>query len=211
MSQRFEVRAVLVKGQPFYCRAGRGWTEGWTQIEVLDQDEDPTLPNKVKNLPDVPDPTRLGRKSFAILSADARIVVKPVDGTSAEAIKLPALESRIADIEAQLGATKKALDDSNLRALVAEQMRDQKTAKITEMEGQLATCVARAEAAEGKLEELSAERADAVIKCANAETALAKLTQERDELASQLEQLTAPPATGEAHVAASKKVKPAKG
>lgn len=150
MSQRFQVRASLAHGQPFYCRAGRGWSSEWTEIEVIDQDADPMLPNKVKGLPEVPDPARLGRKSFAIVNADPRIVVKPLDGTAADAIRLPEVESKVAGLQAQLAEVTAQLEAANLRARVAEEARDTKDAKIAELDALLAEVTKPADKQRGK-------------------------------------------------------------
>jgi hypothetical protein len=115
MPQKFRVRSALQNGQPFYGRAGRGWTDQWAEITVLDQDDDPMVPNKVKNLPDVPDPSQVGRRSFAKLSADKRIIVKPLDGADADAINRPALEARVSELEKALDKAHTALCDLTAR------------------------------------------------------------------------------------------------
>lgn len=134
MPQRFKVRASLVKGQTFYCRAGRGWSSEWTEITVLDQDDDPMHENKVKNLPDVPDPERMGRKSFALVSKDSRLTVQALDGGTADAIRVPALESRAAELEASLTKSRAEVESLTMRAKVAEGLRDTKQARVAELE-----------------------------------------------------------------------------
>jgi len=134
MPQRFQVRASLIKGQTFYCRAGRGWSSEWTEITVLDQDDDPMHENKVKNLPDVPDPVNLGRRSFALVSKDPRITVQALDGGTADAIRVPELEARAGELEKTIAKLRADVESLTMRARVAEGLRDSKAARVAELE-----------------------------------------------------------------------------
>jgi hypothetical protein len=104
MPQKFFVRGSLLPGQPFYCRAGRGWGSDPKLIEVIDQDECPKNPNRNPGLPDVPDPIKVGRKAYEILLKDPRISIKAEGAESAEAMasQVPGLQSQLGDAEAKI-------------------------------------------------------------------------------------------------------------
>lgn len=115
MSQKFLVRASLLPGQPFYSRAGRGWTNDPTLVEVLDQDECPKLPCRIKGLPDVADPNKLGRKAFEQLMKDPRISIKPEGFESAEALasQVPALQMELGKAKATIESLQSDLNVAN--------------------------------------------------------------------------------------------------
>jgi hypothetical protein len=181
MSQRFQVRASLIKGQKFYCRAGRGWTDQWTEVTVLDQDDDPMITNPVKNLPAAPDPANIGRKSFVVLSKDSRIVIKPVDGEIADVMQLPALASRVAALESELARSKADIEATTLRAKVAEGLRDSKQARITELEALLsASEKERADSRKAELDVIAEVKRGYETKLSELEGLLADATKPSD-------------------------------
>jgi hypothetical protein len=164
MSQKFLVRASLLPGQPFYCRAGRGWTSDPTPIEVTDQDDDEMLPNRIPALPLVPHPTRVGRKSFAILQKDARISIKAEGDEQAEvlAAKVPGLEAKLTSLEL-------SLKDAGLVIERLESKRD-------DLAAQLKVSTARAESAERAAGRLTDERDALKEKVSELEAMLADAT-----------------------------------
>jgi hypothetical protein len=169
---RYIVRATLVNGQPFYCRAGRGWAGGaGTEIEVLPQEGDPMVANKREGLPPIPDPLRVGQKSFAILKADPRLTIHAVGGEAALAANVPELEAR-------LSAAAKAQESARetIAALQAEKKR-----ATEELERAQAALLKATDSL--KIAETRAE---------SAEQAAGRLTQERDDLVKQLDELTKP-------------------
>ena len=188
MSQIYVVRATLVNGQPFYCRAGRGWTQEGTEIEVLDQEDDPMVPNKMPGLPAVADPKRVGRKSFAVLKKDPRISIQAAGGDEALLASVPELEAR-------LSASEKRADDLAAQLVDAKKINADLTAKL--------------ERAQKSLIAKSDELTFAEQRAHSAEETAGRLTLERDELLAQLEQATkppAPPAPEGKHRSGSKKV-----
>jgi hypothetical protein len=132
MPQKFLVRASLLPGQPFYCRAGRGWGSDPKTIEVIDQDDCPLVDNRVHGLPKVPHPTLVGRKAFDILLKDARISVKPEGADSSEA-----MASQVPGLQAKLSA---------------------ETGKVAELEGKIKLISAEADVLGAKINTITAER-----------------------------------------------------
>jgi hypothetical protein len=133
MPQKFLVRGSLLPGQPFYCRAGRGWGSDPKLIEVLDQDECPKVANRVPGLPDVPDPVKVGRKAFEILLKDPRISIKPEGAESAEALasqvpgmqaKLAESESKVSSLESELNLTRAEMAVLGAKMETLEEERD---------------------------------------------------------------------------------------
>lgn len=136
MSQKFVIRATLLPGQPFYCRAGRGWTGNPTMVELLDQDDDPMLPNPNKNLPDVPDPVRIGRRSFEKLQKDSRISIKTDGDETAEALasKLPSVQLELGEAKARIAELEASADQAALHLKSVEADRDALKIKVAELE-----------------------------------------------------------------------------
>lgn len=106
MSQKFIVRASITPGYTQFFRAGRGWNPNGTEIEVLDQDDDPMVPNPNPKLPDVPHPTKIGRKSLAVLRADPRISIQTADQASVEA-----MAQRFPELQGELELAKRSLEE----------------------------------------------------------------------------------------------------
>lgn len=179
MSQRFTVTALDRRsiGHPNYWRAGRSWPSGQeVEVEVLDQDDDPMEETIVRGEKRThPHPTKIGRVSWAAIQADRQLIKQPIGATPDEALSL---QARVDELTRKLAET-------TTRAELAEHVLTERNQGIDRLHVAL-------KAAQEKLEDIEAMRADAVIKLANSETAVAKLTQERDELAKQVEQLTAP-------------------
>lgn len=97
---KYMVQAVHRDGFEAVSRAKRRWTSAEPiEIEVLEQDEDPTTIVKGKDGVErkTVDPARLGRGAFAEVVADPRLSVKPTGGVDAIApqIKIAVLDAEI--------------------------------------------------------------------------------------------------------------------
>lgn len=113
-----------VPGTPGVWRAGRFWAAGSaTTVEVLGQDEDPPQvkvkgPNGEDRI--IPDPNKLGRKSFEALKADPRIRLLADPDSQREISSAAIDEARAA--AGKMGARVGELEAENasLKAKIAE-------------------------------------------------------------------------------------------
>jgi hypothetical protein len=86
------ISAIRRPGYPGTYRAGRLWSsEQPTEIEVVDQDEDP------EQKPD--EPIKVGRKTFALLESDQKLSVRPAGDPIALARSTQDIETLRADYE----------------------------------------------------------------------------------------------------------------
>ena len=139
MSQRFIVRASLLPGYNHYFRAGRGWTASATEIELVDQDDDPMLPNPKPGLPEVAHPTQVGRKSFTILEKDPRISIKTVGEESSEAMaaQLPGVQLELSRAAARIAELEAAREQDESHISTLEAGRAALQAQIAELKSEL--------------------------------------------------------------------------
>lgn len=107
MSTFHQVRALEREGYNGAWRAGRKWPSTPVRVEVLDQDDDPPMVEETYVGPEgktltrmVPDPLRIGRKSYQAVKDDPRIKV-------------------LDDADAQNELSNEALDEA--RTLLTEQ------------------------------------------------------------------------------------------
>jgi len=145
MSSKFIVCAPdrRASGHNFTFRAGRGWPSGQdVVVEVLDQDECPTVTNDYGQA--IPDPLRLGRKAFAAVQADKRISYRPFGAPSpVEAV------GKVSELEAELAKWKgEAADLAADNAVLS--------GRLTELETELQSVASREDALLAKVAELEA-------------------------------------------------------
>jgi hypothetical protein len=105
---KYIVQAVRREGFNGAWRAQREWSHDPTEVEVLDQEEDPmveVVDNQGKKRQAV-HPTRLGQRSWGELMKDGRLSKTPVDAINAAALEaeLARLRRRLAELEGELGA-----------------------------------------------------------------------------------------------------------
>ena len=181
MSTRYIVRAPDRSGQGHDAlwTPGRRWPGGKeVEVEVLDQDEDPTVTERVdpsgEEKRTFPHPTQIGRLAWARIASDKLLTVRPVGDVPAEAVTL---QADLATTKAQLADAIEKVTSNDVRASLAER-------EVVKLGEALTAATAELEIATSRAE--------------SAESASARLTEERDELSKQLEQLTAPSSTGDA-------------
>jgi hypothetical protein len=107
---KYIVQAVQREGFRGVWRAGREWQHTPVEVEVLDQEEDPTTevvdPNGKKR--QALDATRIGRKSWAAMMADGRISKTPLEAFKATAVEgdIVKLRARVNELEGELDRAK---------------------------------------------------------------------------------------------------------
>jgi hypothetical protein len=92
---KLHIRSHPIAGWNEIRRAGRAWPVKGTDVEVVDEDLDPPAEPGDKVL-------RIGRNTLEALKGDPRITINAAGSVD----EIPRLKARIAELEAQLGATK---------------------------------------------------------------------------------------------------------
>jgi len=120
---RFIVKSTPAAGYQGKWRAGRRWDKGGVEVEVVDQDEDPT--------PGDDECLRIGKKTFRALQEDESISVSP-KGLNLSNTK--AMEESIAALTTELAGARKdaealAAENDALRAQVESLSAELKTGK----------------------------------------------------------------------------------
>jgi hypothetical protein len=124
MSTRYIVRAPdrSNQGHDAVWTPGRRWPGGKeVEVEVLDQDECPTVTERISPDGDekrtFPHPTQIGSKAWARISSDKQLTVRPVGDVPAEAVTL---QAALADARAKLADATEKVTSNDARASLAE-------------------------------------------------------------------------------------------